>query len=185
MRRELHKELELLNRYYDVDEENKLVTIPLKYEKATELIDLNVEAKNNYPISDPAMVSIVEKISTIPPGYQVKLNLIINDYEGYDENILLESLNDFLEFNHYSIIREKKFFFIQAIILLAIGISILVFNVSAKANGYRITLAHGVEYGIWLELAHEKRYAIIQETIDHVGSLEIMPAFNRFLERIG
>lgn len=134
MRRELHKELELLNRYYDVDEENKLVTIPLKYEKATELIDLNVEAKNNYPISDPAMVSIVEKISTIPPGYQVKLNLIINDYEGYDENILLESLNDFLEFNHYSIIREKKFFFIQAIILLAIGISILVFNVSAKAN---------------------------------------------------
>lgn len=57
--------------------------------------------------------------------------------------------------------------------------------VSAKANGYRITLAHGVEYGIWLELAHEKRYAIIPETINHVGGLEIMPAFNRFLERMG
>lgn len=29
----------------------------------------------------------------------------------------------------------------------------------------RITLAHGVEYGIWLELANEKRYAIVGPTI--------------------
>ena len=29
----------------------------------------------------------------------------------------------------------------------------------------RITLAHGVEYGIWLELAHNKNYAVILPTI--------------------
>lgn len=29
----------------------------------------------------------------------------------------------------------------------------------------RITLAHGVDYGVWLELAHEKNYAIIAPTI--------------------
>ena len=57
--------------------------------------------------------------------------------------------------------------------------------VSAVNQGYRITLAHGVEYGIWLELAHEKAYSIIPQTIDYVGSTEIMPAFERFLERIG
>lgn len=57
--------------------------------------------------------------------------------------------------------------------------------VSAMANGYRITLAHGVEYGIWLELAHEKRFAIIPQTINYVGTFEIMPAFERFLERLG
>ena len=57
--------------------------------------------------------------------------------------------------------------------------------VRAMSNGYRITLAHGVEYGIWLELAHEKRFAIIPETIDYVGTTEIMPAFERFLERLG
>lgn len=32
-------------------------------------------------------------------------------------------------------------------------------------NTIRITLAHGVEYGIWLELAHGKNYAIIAPTI--------------------
>lgn len=57
--------------------------------------------------------------------------------------------------------------------------------VSAIANGYRITLAHGVDYGIWLELAHEKRFAIIPQTLEYVGTNQIMPAFERFLERIG
>lgn len=33
----------------------------------------------------------------------------------------------------------------------------------------RITLAHGVDYGIWLELAHDKNYAIIAPTIDAEG----------------
>ena len=34
---------------------------------------------------------------------------------------------------------------------------------------FRITLAHGVEYGIELELKHGKNYAIIQPTIDQEG----------------
>lgn len=33
----------------------------------------------------------------------------------------------------------------------------------------RITLAHGVDYGIWLELAHNKNYAIIAPTIQEEG----------------
>ena len=36
-------------------------------------------------------------------------------------------------------------------------------------NTVRITLAYGVDYGIWLELAHEKNYAIIGPTIDQEG----------------
>lgn len=37
------------------------------------------------------------------------------------------------------------------------------------SNTIRITLAHGVEYGIWLELAHGKKYAIIAPTIREEG----------------
>lgn len=33
----------------------------------------------------------------------------------------------------------------------------------------RITLTHGVHYGIWLELANEKNYAIIEPTIRREG----------------
>lgn len=55
----------------------------------------------------------------------------------------------------------------------------------AISNGYRITLAHGVDYGIWLELAHGKRFAIIPQTIEYVGTFEIMPGFEKLLERLG
>ena len=38
-----------------------------------------------------------------------------------------------------------------------------------STNIIRITLSHGVDYGIWLELAHEKNYAIIAPTIREEG----------------
>lgn len=56
--------------------------------------------------------------------------------------------------------------------------------VGAISNGYRITLAHGVDYGIWLELANEKRFAIIPQTLEYVGTFEIMPGFERLIERL-
>ncbi len=35
----------------------------------------------------------------------------------------------------------------------------------------RITLTHGVDYGIWLELANEKNYAIIGPTMNSQGPI--------------
>lgn len=36
-------------------------------------------------------------------------------------------------------------------------------------NGVRIYLAHGVDYGVYLEFAHEKKYAIIYPTLRRKG----------------
>lgn len=52
------------------------------------------------------------------------------------------------------------------------------------SNGYKICLAHGVDYGLWLELAHEKRFSIIPYSIQYVGSHTIMPGFERLIERL-
>lgn len=57
--------------------------------------------------------------------------------------------------------------------------------VSAVSNGYKIALAHGVNYGIWLELAHEKRFSIIPQTINYVGSHDIMPGLAKLMDRLG
>lgn len=51
------------------------------------------------------------------------------------------------------------------------------------ANGYKITLAHGVNYGIWLELKYNKKYAIINDTIRHEGKT-ILRSFERLLNRL-
>ena len=47
----------------------------------------------------------------------------------------------------------------------------------------RITLAHGVNYGIWLELAHEKNYAIIAPTIREEGP-RIVEDLNNLMSKL-
>ena len=58
-------------------------------------------------------------------------------------------------------------------------------SVGKVPEGYRLYLAHGVDYGLWLELAHERKYSIIPETIHYVGTFEIIPGLERLFERMG
>lgn len=48
---------------------------------------------------------------------------------------------------------------------------------------FRITLSHGVTYGKWLELANEKKYAIIGPTIKNKGE-ETYKAFQDFMGKV-
>lgn len=52
-----------------------------------------------------------------------------------------------------------------------------------KEHQVRITLAHGVNYGIWLELAHEMNYAIIRPTI-LMQSAGVMRGFDTLMAQI-
>lgn len=52
------------------------------------------------------------------------------------------------------------------------------------SEGYKIQIAHGVNYGVWLEFAHERRYAILKPTVEKIGYGEILPAFNNFMDKI-
>lgn len=56
-------------------------------------------------------------------------------------------------------------------------------TVEPTGSGYMLVLAHGVDYGVWLELAHEKRFAIIQPTIQ-AKSGSILSGFEKLLERL-
>ena len=50
-------------------------------------------------------------------------------------------------------------------------------------NAIRITLAHGVEYGIWLELANNENYAIIKPTMMLEGP-KTFESFKGLFEKI-
>lgn len=47
----------------------------------------------------------------------------------------------------------------------------------------RITLSHGVYYGIWLELAHGKKYAILQPTLNTKGK-EVIDDFEKMIKKV-
>lgn len=42
-------------------------------------------------------------------------------------------------------------------------------GLTATVEGNAITLAHGVDYGLWLEIANQGKYAIIAPAIDYWG----------------
>lgn len=56
-------------------------------------------------------------------------------------------------------------------------------TVEGVEKGYQLVLAHGVDYGKWLELAHEKRFATIEPSIKREGP-SILKGFERLLERL-
>lgn len=51
-------------------------------------------------------------------------------------------------------------------------------------EGFRINIAHGVDYGIWLEYAHEMKYAILEPTVRIKGA-EVINGMNNLLEKVG
>ena len=56
--------------------------------------------------------------------------------------------------------------------------------VEAIPVGFRINIAHGVDYGIWLEYAHEMKYAILEPTVRIKGQ-EVINGMNNLLEKVG
>ena len=53
-----------------------------------------------------------------------------------------------------------------------------------KPEIIRLTLAHGVNYGIWLEFAHEKNYAIIAPTVNQEGP-NLITGLANLMNRMG
>ena len=52
-----------------------------------------------------------------------------------------------------------------------------------KGDVARVELSHGVDYGVYLELAHEKRFAILQPTVNAL-SKEILEGFKELMRYI-
>lgn len=55
--------------------------------------------------------------------------------------------------------------------------------VEVLTNKVRIHIGHGVNYGVYLELCHEKRYAILQQTVN-VMSHEVLEGYEELLKHI-
>lgn len=51
------------------------------------------------------------------------------------------------------------------------------------AEGLTVILAHTVDYGVWLELAHEKKYAIVEPTV-RLDSNELVQGLVGLIEKI-
>lgn len=125
----------LLQKYYDVDEENKIITISLKYDSVTDIVDNSLDS-DIYVIKTDVISNVNEHLKNIPAIYKTEVNITITDDTEYDKEKLVESFEDIIEMNHYSLERENKRKWVLTTVLILVGIIILFFNVVAKANSW-------------------------------------------------
>lgn len=50
-------------------------------------------------------------------------------------------------------------------------------------NKILVCVAHGVDYGIWLEVAHEKKYAILEQSV-MMNTKEILEGYKGLIEKL-
>ncbi len=119
------REIELLGKYYEVDNENRIVTMPLHYDKASDLINGKIISKDNYLFDYDELTTINNMIKRVPIMYKINIDIQIDDYEDYEPEKLLSGFNDQMELNQFNYIRENKLKFLKAGMLLIVGIFIL------------------------------------------------------------
>ena len=135
MKPDTQNRLELLKKYYAYDEANKTFNVVLRYEKVSDILYREVKSISNVPLMNEEFLNDVTGIlEDIPKGYYADISLRIDDYEGYDEKVIMESFNDMLEFGRlkYNSGSRKKYFKVAT--LLTVGLVLLFFGIFVEVN---------------------------------------------------
>ncbi len=130
------QQIELLKKYYEIDEENKVVKVTLAYEKASELFVTDYASEEHPEFKGEILSRVSEIISRVPLDYKVDLSFAIDDYEGYDPDKLLESFNDLVEMNHFGSLIDSKKKGLRIALLLAAGVIALILMIAGSNGGW-------------------------------------------------
>ena len=122
------RRIELLKKYYSVDEENKIITIKMHYNHASELLDYSVGEASNVMFDDLFLEKLNKIFERIPMGYKVDIILEIGDYDIYTEEQIMSKFNDLIELNSYDVVINSKKNQLISAILIIIGVIILIIN---------------------------------------------------------
>lgn len=133
--RKLERQLDILSHYFKIDRENKIVDLTLQTEKASDFLELDICSLKYPKFKVDVLVRVSELMDSLPTGFTVNLILKIDDYEGYDPDILLSSLKDALEMFHYTIYRVKHKNWFVAASLIVISAIILFIRIFLVNNG--------------------------------------------------
>ncbi len=126
------RQLELVEKYYYLDREKKIIDIDLNYDSVDDILEKEIGNPNNPQFSRSVLETMDSIIENIPTGYKVNLNLVLKDYKDYDPKVLMETFNNTLELRRYSSRKKRLNKQVFSGILIFIGISILLLMIICK-----------------------------------------------------
>lgn len=173
------RQIELLEKYYVVDNDKKIINIDLHYPKSSDIL-LNNEGNINCPLfKNEILETINNSIERTPKDYKVNIIFDIEDYENYNPKQIIESFNDTLELGQYSARRGKQLKNLIASILILVGIILLFFMIIGKNNNW---FEEGIKSDIISEVIDIAAWVFIWEAVTMIF-LE-QPEQNKFALKI-
>lgn len=158
--------IELLKDYYDYDEKNKTFIVPITYEKAEDLLDLDVkDPKNNPKFKKVAMENVKDLLMGLPSGTKANIHLIVKDYQGYDPDVLLSSFNKAIKLNQNRSRLQQRRSGVLATVLALIGAAILFVYIFGKSNGWYGEEDAGFSYDFITEILDIVAWVFLWEAV--------------------
>lgn len=124
---ESERRLELLEKHFKVDRDQKIIHLTFHYENASALLDTSIGNPENPFIQEEILEKISSLVSDLPPNYFAEISISIDDYEGYESKKLLSALNDSLELSHYRFEKQEKTKWLSSTLMVLVGIIVLLF----------------------------------------------------------
>lgn len=126
-----------LSQYYDFDEETDSFVLPIKREKASDILDLDVKDPKKHPrFKREEMDALSETLSGLPSGTKADVRYEIGDYEGRDPESLMHAFTSAVHLVFSRRQMRHKRSGILAMILVLAGALILGLYVFGKLNGW-------------------------------------------------
>ena len=168
------RQKELINKYYEVDEDNKLVCISFYYSKASELF--SKESGTKIPqFSKEELSKLNEIIQTIPLGYKIDISYEIEDYETYSPSYIMESFNDALELSQFGVRKSNRQKWMISTIMI-IGRNNSLFGQGIKAE----IIEEIIDIAAWVFIWEAVSLLFLEPSVQLVFGLRIKKRVNSF-----
>ena len=173
------RQIELLEKYYNIYNENKIISIDLHYQKVSDILLTNEGNINYFLFKNEIIETVNNAIKRTPRDFKINIVFDIEDYENYNPKQIIESFNGTLELGQYSARRGKQLKNLIASILILVGIILLFFMIIGKNNNW---FEEGIKSDIISEVIDIAAWVFIWEAVTLIF-LE-QPEQNKFALKI-
>lgn len=138
------KNVELLKRLFELDEENKVFDIRLKLDNLDPLVDKSISTEKNLVLNEEADGFILHYLSDIPSGYKCNMTLQIADYEGYSKDAVKDAFKESLNLNRIRFKKEDRRKKLLVLIMTIAGLLLVVLSKTVFSSLFQNPTANAI-----------------------------------------
>lgn len=132
----IRRQLDLIEKRFEVDEEKKIIIVPLRFEKVSDVLDTEVGNKAYPRFKKDVLEKVKEVVDEFPINFKTEVRFDIKDYEGYDPKVVMESFNETLELGQYLSHKKRRGNWLTAAGLILAGVIVLFVMAAGKTNSW-------------------------------------------------